>query len=164
RHHDAQPAAAARPRGGGKVPARGELRHGHEQGHRDDRARVRRRASAAAEARALPHRAGERRERVAQHDLPVPESEARAARCAERQREIGSPVHRRGVTSPLLADAILVVHAAFVLFVVGGLAAIWIGIAFRRRYAYHWTFRLAHLAAIAFVAIESILGFMCPLT
>ena len=68
------------------------------------------------------------------------------------------------MTSALLADAILVVHAAFVAFVVGGLAAIWIGIAARRRFAYNRTFRLAHLAAIVFVAIESVLGFMCPLT
>ena len=68
------------------------------------------------------------------------------------------------MTSALLADAILVVHAAFVVFVVGGLAAIWIGIAARRPFAYNRTFRLAHLAAIVFVAIESILGFMCPLT
>jgi hypothetical protein len=68
------------------------------------------------------------------------------------------------VSNPLLADAILVVHAAFVLFVVAGLAAIWIGIAAGRRFARNMTFRMAHLAAIALVAIESILGFMCPLT
>ena len=63
-----------------------------------------------------------------------------------------------------LADTILVVHAAFVLFVVGGLAAIWIGIALKRRFAYNVWFRGAHIAAIAFVAAESLLGFMCPLT
>lgn len=63
-----------------------------------------------------------------------------------------------------LADAILVVHAAFVLFVVGGFAAIWIGIAARRAFAYNVWLRGAHLAAIGFVAIESLLGSMCPLT
>ena len=63
-----------------------------------------------------------------------------------------------------LADAILVLHAAFVLFVVGGLAAIWIGIALERRFAYNPWFRGAHLGAIAFVVVESLLGFMCPLT
>ena len=69
------------------------------------------------------------------------------------------------MSSALLADAILVVHAAFVLFVVGGLRAIWIGIAARRRFAYNpRRSGRPHLAAIAFVAIESILGFMCPLT
>ena len=68
------------------------------------------------------------------------------------------------MTSPLLADAILVAHAAFVLFVVGGLLAIWIGIALKRRFAYNRTLRIAHLAAIAFVTLETLLGFMCPLT
>ncbi len=68
------------------------------------------------------------------------------------------------MSSPALADLILVAHGAFVLFVVGGLAAIWIGIAARKRFAYNAGFRGAHLAAIAFVTAESLLGFMCPLT
>ena len=63
-----------------------------------------------------------------------------------------------------LADAVLVVHAAFVLFVVGGLAAIWLGLARGWRYARDPWFRGAHLAAIAFVAVESVLGYACPLT
>ena len=68
------------------------------------------------------------------------------------------------MSAAALADAILVVHAAFVLFVVGGLAATWIGIAMRRRFAFNRWFRGAHIAAIAFVAAESLLGFLCPLT
>ena len=68
------------------------------------------------------------------------------------------------MSDSVFADAILVTHAAFVLFVVGGLAAIWIGIAARARFAYNMTFRLTHLAAIVFVALEALLGFMCPLT
>jgi hypothetical protein len=63
-----------------------------------------------------------------------------------------------------VADAILVVHAAFVLFVVGGLVAIWIGLALHRPFARNIWFRGAHLAAIAFVVAETLLGFMCPLT
>ncbi len=63
-----------------------------------------------------------------------------------------------------LADAILVAHAAFVVFVVAGLPAIWIGAARRRPFAFNPWFRGAHLAAIAFVVGESLLGFMCPLT
>jgi hypothetical protein len=63
-----------------------------------------------------------------------------------------------------VADAILVVHAAFVLFVVGGLLAIWIGLALDRPFARNAWFRGAHLAAIAFVVAETLLGFMCPLT
>jgi len=64
----------------------------------------------------------------------------------------------------LLADAILVVHVLFVAFVVGGLGFIWIG-AWRRWIAVrNFRFRIAHLAAIVFVAIEAIIGIACPLT
>ncbi len=63
-----------------------------------------------------------------------------------------------------LADAVLVAHAAFVLFVVGGLAAIWIGEARGLAFARNRTFRALHLAAIAFVVAETLAGFMCPLT
>jgi hypothetical protein len=63
-----------------------------------------------------------------------------------------------------LADAILVVHAAFVVFVVAGLPAIWIGAALGQRFAFDPWFRGLHLAAIAFVVLESLAGVMCPLT
>ena len=66
--------------------------------------------------------------------------------------------------SSALADAILVLHAAFVLFVVGGLVATWIGLALDRPFARNPWFRGTHLAAIAFVVLESLLGMMCPLT
>jgi uncharacterized protein DUF2784 len=68
------------------------------------------------------------------------------------------------LTSTALADAVLVVHAAFVLFVVGGLVATWVGLAFGWGYARNPWFRGLHLAAIAFVVLESVLGYMCPLT
>lgn len=64
----------------------------------------------------------------------------------------------------LLADLVLVVHFAFVAFVVGGLAAIWIGAAAGWRWVRNFRFRVAHLAAILFVAAEALLGVMCPLT
>lgn len=66
--------------------------------------------------------------------------------------------------SGALADAILVLHAAFVLFVVGGLPAIWIGVALERPFAFNPWFRGLHLAAIGFVVAETLLGYMCPLT
>jgi hypothetical protein len=66
--------------------------------------------------------------------------------------------------SAAMADAILVVHAAFVVFVVGGLVATWLGLAFGWAYARNPWFRGLHLAAIAFVVAESILGVVCPLT
>ena len=66
--------------------------------------------------------------------------------------------------SAAIADAILVVHAAFVIFVVAGLPATWIGIALGKSWAFNPWFRGAHLAAIGFVAVETLLGYMCPLT
>ena len=62
------------------------------------------------------------------------------------------------------ADAVLLLHAAFVLFVVAGLAAIWIGGALGRPFAFNPWFRGAHLGAIAFVVLQSLLGYLCPLT
>ena len=66
--------------------------------------------------------------------------------------------------SSALADAIVVLHAAFVLFVVGGLVATWIGLALDKPFARNPWFRMAHLAAIAFVVCESMFGIVCPLT
>jgi hypothetical protein len=64
----------------------------------------------------------------------------------------------------MLADLVLVMHAAFVLFVVGGLPAIWIGFASGRRWCTNPWFRGLHLAAIGFVVVASLLGYACPLT
>jgi hypothetical protein len=64
----------------------------------------------------------------------------------------------------LLADFILLVHFMFVLFVVGGLLAIWIGAAMRWRWVRNLRFRIAHFAAIVFVAGEALAGVWCPLT
>lgn len=64
----------------------------------------------------------------------------------------------------LAADFILVLHAAFVAFVVGGLGVIWVGLALGRPWARNPWLRGAHLAAIAFVVVESVLGYVCPLT
>ena len=63
-----------------------------------------------------------------------------------------------------LADAILVVHAAFVLFVVLGLPATWVGLALDRPFARNPWFRNLHLGAIGFVIAETLLGIVCPLT
>ena len=62
-----------------------------------------------------------------------------------------------------LADAVLVVHVLFVLFVVGGFALILAG-ARRWSWVRNRIFRVVHLAAIAFVAAEALLGMTCPLT
>ena len=63
-----------------------------------------------------------------------------------------------------LADLVLLVHFAFVLFVVGGLALIWIGAAAGWQWVRNLCFRVAHLGAIVFVAGEALAGVWCPLT
>jgi hypothetical protein len=64
----------------------------------------------------------------------------------------------------VLADAILVVHFAFVLFVVLGFALVLAGGALGWAWVRNRAFRYAHLAAIVFVAAESLAGVACPLT
>ena len=64
----------------------------------------------------------------------------------------------------LLADFVLIVHLAVVLFIVGGLALIWTGACLGWRWVRNFWFRVAHLAAILFVAGEALLGIWCPLT
>lgn len=64
----------------------------------------------------------------------------------------------------LLADLTVAVHAGFVFYVVFGQVVIVAG------WIKHWlwprnlVFRLTHLGAIGFVAMESWLGIACPLT
>jgi hypothetical protein len=66
--------------------------------------------------------------------------------------------------SSALADIILIVHFAFVLFVIGGLGATWLGALLRWQWVRNFWFRVAHLCAILFVAAEAIAGIWCPLT
>jgi hypothetical protein len=63
-----------------------------------------------------------------------------------------------------LADAILLIHASIVAFIVGGALYIWIGV---------WRgwvgirsplFRYVHIGAMLFVAAEAVMGLACPLT
>jgi hypothetical protein len=66
-----------------------------------------------------------------------------------------------------LADLVAVVHGLFAVFVVGGLFVLAAGIVFGGRggrWARHPGFRLAHLAAVLFVAARAWLGLPCPLT
>ena len=64
----------------------------------------------------------------------------------------------------LAADAILFGHVLFVVFVVIGLVLILFGKAFDWAWVRNPCFRLAHLAAIGIVAIQSWVGVICPLT
>jgi hypothetical protein len=63
-----------------------------------------------------------------------------------------------------LANATLVLHALIVIFIVGGLIAIWSGAAFGRNWARNRAFRRAHIFAIAIVAALAVAGIPCPLT
>ena len=64
----------------------------------------------------------------------------------------------------ILADTILVLHVAVVLFVVVGLVLIIIGNLRHRRWVNLLWFRLVHLVTILFVVAEAWLGLICPLT
>jgi len=64
----------------------------------------------------------------------------------------------------VLADAILVVHFMFVLFVVGGFALILAGAVLHWSWVRARSFRSAHLGAILLVVCESLVGVACPLT
>ncbi|MBN3787035.1 DUF2784 domain-containing protein [Burkholderia sp. Ac-20353] len=63
-----------------------------------------------------------------------------------------------------LANTVLVVHAMLVIFIVGGLLAIWVGAAFKRNWVRNRAFRIAHLGAIGIVAALAALDLPCPLT
>jgi hypothetical protein len=63
-----------------------------------------------------------------------------------------------------LADAVLALHVAVVIFVAGGLLLILAGNRRRWSWVNAWWFRLLHLAAIGVVIAEAWLGIVCPLT
>jgi hypothetical protein len=63
-----------------------------------------------------------------------------------------------------LADAILLVHAFVVAFIVGGAVYIWIGVWRGWPGIRSPLFRYVHLGAMLFVAAEAVLGRVCPLT
>ena len=64
----------------------------------------------------------------------------------------------------ILAGAVVILHATYVGFVVCGFVAIFVGVALGWSWVRSLRFRLAHLAAIALVCVEAIVGALCPLT
>jgi len=64
----------------------------------------------------------------------------------------------------LLADGMLVLHVLLIVFVIGGLLLTIIGYYRHWRWVRNAWFRLAHLAVIATVVVQSWLGTSCPLT
>lgn len=64
----------------------------------------------------------------------------------------------------LAADAVLLLHALVVIFIVLGLVLIFVGYYFDWRWVRNPWFRLLHLLAISAVTLLSWLGLICPLT
>jgi hypothetical protein len=64
----------------------------------------------------------------------------------------------------VLADALRLLHAGFVVFVVGGLVLVLVGGGAGWAWVRNRAFRWAHLAAIGVVVAQSWLGMVCPLT
>lgn len=64
----------------------------------------------------------------------------------------------------LAADAVLLLHVLFVVFVIVGLILILAGKLLSWAWVRNWWFRVIHLAAIGVVVLQSWLGVICPLT
>ncbi len=64
----------------------------------------------------------------------------------------------------VLADLIVVAHAAYASFVVLGLVAVLVGSALRWRWVRNPWFRSIHIAMIGIVVAEAFAGIPCPLT
>lgn len=66
--------------------------------------------------------------------------------------------------SGILATAILVIHFAFVVFVVIGFLLILIGLLARWAWIHNRAFRITHLAAVGIVVLQAWFDRICPLT
>ncbi len=64
----------------------------------------------------------------------------------------------------LLADTILIIHFAFVVFVVTGFVLILLGLLARWSWIHNRIFRVTHLVAIGIVVLQAWFGQLCPLT
>jgi hypothetical protein len=64
----------------------------------------------------------------------------------------------------VIADVVLVFHFLVVVFIVGGLVLTWLGHFLKWPWIRNPYFRYLHVAAIAFVALEALFGYVCPLT
>ena len=64
----------------------------------------------------------------------------------------------------VLADVVVMFHAAFVAFVMVGMVAIVVGLVLRWAWVRNFWFRIIHLAAIGVVVGQAMVGVMCPLT
>ena len=64
----------------------------------------------------------------------------------------------------LIADAVLLAHFGVVVFITGGLVLVPVGYKLRWGWMANRRLRYIHAGAMTFVALETLLGFTCPLT
>lgn len=64
----------------------------------------------------------------------------------------------------LLADFLLIVHFLVAAFITFGLPIIWIGRWLGWRFVHNPWFRFSHAGLMGVVLVESLLGWLCPLT
>lgn len=64
----------------------------------------------------------------------------------------------------LAADVVVMIHMVYVLIVVLGLPAIWLGLLLRHQWPRSLWLRVGHLAMILIVVAEAWAGMTCPLT
>jgi hypothetical protein len=64
----------------------------------------------------------------------------------------------------LIADMVMLIHFAFIIFVVGGQCLIMIGYHWRWKWAANRVIRGIHLACVLYVVIQTWAGKWCPLT
>jgi hypothetical protein len=64
----------------------------------------------------------------------------------------------------LLADLIVIFHFLYVIFAVGGQLVVMVGWFCKWLFIRQPTFRIFHLVAVGFVALEAAIGMICPLT
>jgi len=64
----------------------------------------------------------------------------------------------------IAAELVLILHTAFIAFVLFGLVAVLVGMAARWEWTRNFWFRVGHLAAIAYVVVQAFFGMVCPLT
>lgn len=64
----------------------------------------------------------------------------------------------------MLADLILLLHLAIVLFNTVGLLLVWVGAVLRWRWVRIFAVRLAQLLLMGYIALQALVGQICPLT
>lgn len=67
-------------------------------------------------------------------------------------------------TYTILADIVVVLHLAYVLYVLMGQAAIMVGYVLGWSWTRNKWFRLSHVSMIGIVVVEALLSITCPLT